>query len=1040
MNVSKTNEKAFEASIQRSLTGKAREDWEAEGLTVEEAAQSYGDTRGESWGYSFSRDYEAKTCIDKVQLLAFLEETQAEELKRLKEEPEWEASLLQRLSRKVKKEGVLHVLRKGLKHNGAALTLLYHPPTHSLSTTMKEKWEKNRFTVTRQLYFSEKNPHQSLDMVLLINGLPIVTMELKNPWTGQTVVHARKQYKEDRDPREPLFAHGRCVVHFALDTEEVYMTTKLAGKKTFFLPFNKGNEGGAGNPTNPEGHKTAYLWEEVLQKESLVNLLLHYAMMVEEEKEKKSKTRTLYFPRYHQMEVVRSLLGAVKEGGVGERYLIQHSAGSGKSNSMTWLAYQLIELPDPSPERERMFDSVIVVTDRRLLNRQLRDNIRQFSQVSSIVAQVQHSRDLRKALEEKKKIIPTTIQKFPFVVETVSKLSSHRFAVIIDEAHSSQGGINAAKLNMALVAEGEEELSVQEMINKYVQDRKMSPNASFFAFTATPKNSTLERFGTLQRKVVAGKEVLDLVEGKKQYRPFHEYTMKQAIEEGFILDVTANYTTYRSYYELQKSIAENPRFQTTKAQKKLRSYVEGHRETIKVKAEIIVQHFLKQVVTPRRLKGQGKGMVVTRSIENAILYFHAIREALKVANVPFKAVVAFSGKKSIQEQEIGNVRVKGAEYTEESLNGFPSSEIKTKFDTEEYRLLVVANKFLTGFDQPKLCTMYVDKKLQDVLAVQALSRLNRCAPSLGKRTEDVMVLDFFNQSKDIKSAFDRYYTTLTLEGSTDPNVLYDLRDEILDTDLCEEDDIEEFNELFFKGVEGSELSTLLDSCAQRFKEWEDEEQADLKIKAKQFVKLYSQIAPLLSFDSIEWEKTYWFLKFLIPKLTLKKSESCEIKDLLDSVDLSTYALERVHLNQNIGLDASEGAVAPPNSNPRGTHTPDEEKDFLDEIIETFNQRWFSGWDATPEEQKIKFMNLAQHVIENPNFDSLVLNNPDQQNRSLALDELISEAVLKERRKEMNLYLQYRNDDDFKVGLHSVVEKIVLESSEAIVQKLLDNVS
>jgi type I restriction enzyme, R subunit len=541
--------------------------------------------------------------------------------------------------------------------------------------------------------------------------------------------------------------------------------------------------------------------------------------------------------------------------------------------------------------------------------------------------------------------------------------------------------------------------------------RKMRGNASYLAFTATPKNATLERFG---KQNADGKFV-----------PFHLYSMKQAIEEGFILDVIANYTTYRSYYEIEKSIQENPLFETTKAQKKLRAYVEGHRETIGVKANIMVSHFMEQVVAAKKLKGKAKAMVVTRNIEAAIRYFFAIRKSL----TSFKAVIAFSGKKTID----------GVEYTEDSLNGFPSKDIENKFDSDKYRLLVVANKYLTGFDQPKLSTMYVDKMLQGVLAVQAISRLNRCNHKLGKRTEDMFVLDFFNSTDDIKNAFDPFYTSTSLSKATDVNVLHELKEALDTVGVYDRPEVEQFNQLYFASAPSEELEPIIGVCADRFNdelELEDDEKADFKIKAKQFVKIYAQVACIIPFDVVDWEKLHWFLKFLIPKLIIKDKDKKALDDLLESVDLSTYSLARIKLKEAIGLDSSETEVDPQNPNPRGAHGDDETKDPLDQIIMTFNDRWFQGWEATPEEQRVKFINIAQHVKKDPNYEAQVVNNPDKQNSQLALGKLIQNAISKERRRELDLYKNYAQDPEFKRAFDASIARILSNDSGVVKQMLM----
>ena len=951
-------------------------------------------------------DFDADLAMDTVQLWAFLEATQSDELDKLRTRQNWQRIVLERLDRKIKKDGVLTVLKKGLSVDDAHLKLLYRLPYNTKTPEVTRLFEANIFSVTRQVYFSTTDSNPSVDMVLFINGLPVVSMELKQPWKGQNVSHARKQYQQ-RDHREPLFQFGRCLVHFAVDTDEVFMATKLSGKSTYFLPFNKGEGHGKGNPINPTGHKSAYLWEEVLTRHSLTNIIEHFAKLVEEEDpDTGKKKKTLFFPRYHQMDVVRQVLADVREHGVGQRYLIQHSAGSGKSNSITWLGYQLIETYDAAGE-QNLFDSVIVVTDRRILDKQLKDNIRAFSEVKNVVAHAYNSAELKSALENGKKLIITTIQKFPFILDGITDLTDRKFAVIIDEAHSSQSGSAADKMNEAISGGGDEDEpeDLQDKILAAMEARKMGANASFFAFTATPKNTTLERFG---RQNSDGKFV-----------PFHLYSMKQAIEEGFILDVLKNYTTYKSYYELQKSVEGNPEFNTKKAQSKLRAYVEADATTIKTKAGIMLDHFEQNVVRTKKLKGKAKAMVVTRNIESAIRYYMALREALSAAGSPYRPLVAFTGKKLIDS----------VEHTEDTLNGFPGGDIPKKFKTDEFRILVVANKFLTGFDEPMLTTMYVDKKLQHVLAVQALSRLNRSNNKLGK--EETFILDFHNSVEDIKDAFDPFYTSTALSEPTDVNVLHDLKDALDDTGIYDWAEVLEFNEKFFASVDADQLSPMLDTVADRFDDLVEEQKPDIKIKAKQFVKIYAQVACIIPFTNADWEMLHWFLKFLIPKLKVKDPDEDEINGLLESVDLTTYGLERVKIGYTIGLDDSDSELEPPNPNPRGAHD-DPEKDPLDLIIAAFNERYFTGWDATPEEQRVKLVNILKHAMADPAFQVKVVGNPDEQNRRIASEALFEKAMRNERRREISLYKKYASDEDFKKGMHDALLRMmehVLKSND-----------
>lgn len=1008
MNTSQTNEQALEQAIELALTGTCREEIIEKQHVLAEPEQIY--RAGNGFYIGIPEAFDLKFALDMTRFWHFLENTQSNELEKLKRASDWKLKVLNRYDRMVKKYGILRLLRRGLQVEDAFLTLLYQPPMASSSQVVKDNFEKNEFSVTRQVRYNSDNLREEIDMVIFINGIPIATLELKNAWTGQTArVHGIRQYQKDRDNRQPLLQFGRCVVHFAVDTDEVYMCTKLDGENSFFLPFNKGNNNGKGNPPNPFGHRTAYLWEEVFTRESLANILQHFVRFDGKASDPLSK-RTLFFPRYHQLDVVRKLISHASKNGVGHTYLIQHSAGSGKSNSITWAAYQLIEtypetsdLPGSKGKDTPLFDSVVVVTDRRLLDRQLRDNIKEFSEVKNIVAAAHTSKNLKYALEQGKKIIVTTIQKFPFIVDGIADLSDRRFAVVIDEAHSSQSGTAAGTMNQAMGVQEEEFEDAQDIILKAIQARKMKGNASYFAFTATPKNATLERFGNQKEDGT--------------FHPFHLYSMKQAIEESFILDVLANYTTYKSYYEIEKSIQDNPLFDTKRAQKKLRAYVEKHRQTIGTKAEIMMEHFFSQVYNTKKLKGKAKAMVVTQSIESAIRYYQAIRRIVKDKADPFKVIVAFSGRKLVD----------GIEYTEAEINGFPEKDTRKYFDTDEYRILVVANKYLTGFDQPKLTTMYVDKRLQGVMAVQALSRLNRSADRLGKRTEDLFVLDFYNEAEDVKKSFNPFFTSTSLSSATDINVLHELKDMLDNVGVYEQHEVEDFVIKYFKGVDAQQLSPIIDVAVDRFNtelELEDEEKADFKIKAKQFVKIYGQMSSIMPYEIAEWEKLFWFLKFLIPKLIVRTKEDELIDELLDSVDLSTYGLERTKLNYSIGLDDSDAELEPQNPNPRGVHGGEEEKDPLDDIIRSFNERWFQGWDATPEDQRVKFVTIRRDVWKHPDYESKVANNMDPHTRDLALKKILDEVMNQQRRKELELYKLYAKDEAFYQAFYESMKRMI----------------
>lgn len=1006
--VSQTNELALEIAIEQALTGMTTEAYKQATELKESPTGQLVANNGFELG--LSSDFNAQYALDEKQFWRFLEKTQAKELGKLqKHNPsDWSRKVIERYDRLIKKHGILYLLKKGLAVDDAHFQLMYPAPLASSSEKVKQNFTTNIFSCTRQVRYSQANPLHEIDMVLFLNGIPLVTMELKNPWTGQTARYqGQKQYREGRDANQPLLSFARCLVHMAVDTDEVYMTTKLDGKNTYFLPFNKGHNFGQGNPPNLNGHKTAYLWQEVLTKESLANIIQHFMRLDGSSKDPLGK-RTLFFPRYHQMEVVRRLVDHAAHHGVGHTYLIQHSAGSGKSNSITWAAYQLIEAYPASDEAARgraldtpLFDSVIVVTDRRLLDKQIRDNIKDFSEVKNIVAPAFKSSELKSALESGKKIIITTIQKFPFIVDGIENLSDKRFAVIIDEAHSSQSGSAHDNMNRAMGQEDDED--DQDKILRAMRSRKMRGNASYLAFTATPKNTTLEKFGEKQ--------------ADGTYKPFHLYSMKQAIEERFILDVLANYTTYRGYYEIEKSISENPLFDTKKAQKKLRAYVERSERTIEIKAEIMLEHFIPHVVNAKKLKGKAKGMVVTQNIETAIRYHKAIARMLQEKGSPFKALVAFSGAKEVD----------GIEYTEAGINGFSDNDTKDKFDTDEYRLLVVANKYLTGFDQPKLCAMYIDKPLASVLCVQTLSRLNRSAPKLDKKTEDLFVLDFCNSIDEIKEAFDPFYTSTSLSKSTDVNVLHELKELMDDVGVYEWHEVEDFVSRYFNNEDAQTLSPIIDVAASRFEQGldlEDGDKIDFKIKAKQYVKVYGQMASIMPYEIVAWEKLFWFLKFLIPKLKVKDPESDSIDELLESVDLSSYGLQRVKLNQAIALDQAESEVDPQNPNPRGGHDTDPQFDPLEDIVRSFNERWFQGWSATPEEQKVKFVNIAESIKQHPDFKPKYQDNPDPHNRELAFEKILKEVMLQRRKDELELYKLFAGDAAFKSAWMQSMQRLI----------------
>ena len=841
---------------------------------------------GAGWIMGEPSDYNAEYCVDLVQLRAFLEDTQ----------PEVEATLdlgndsntrrqfLARPQGEVNKRGTIDVLRNGLRHGPNDIVAMYGTPS-AQNLTAREQYSRNRFSVTRQLRYSKDNTQLALDLCLFINGLPVATFELKNSLTKQTVADAVEQYKKDRNSREPLFGLGRCLAHFALDEHEIEFCTELKDKASWFLPFNKGWDDGAGNPPNPNGLKTDYLWREVLTTDGLVQIIENYAQIVESTDDKtRRKTRSQIWPRYHQLDVVRKLLADVETNGVGRRYLVQHSAGSGKSNSIAWLAHQLIGI---ERDGEPVLDSVIVVTDRRVLDRQINATIRQFAQVGSIVGHADRSGDLRRFLREGKKIVITTVQKFPFVLDEIGDDHRNRkFGIIIDEAHSSQGGRTSASISVVLSESGaeEEEETTKDKINRLMESKKMLTNASYFAFTATPKNRTLEIFGT---PVEGG--------GIVRHVPFHSYTMKQAIQEGFIVDVLQNYTPVSSFYKLVKTVEEDPEFDTRRAATKLRRYVENHEHAIRQKAEIMVDHFHDQVIRQGKIGGQARSMVVTSSVQRAIGYYHAIRDYLEQRKSQYKAIVAFSGNRDYGGQEV----------TEASLNGFPSNHIATQIQNDPYRFLVCAEKFQTGYDEPLLHTMYVDKPLNGIKAVQTLSRLNRAHP----KKHDAFVLDFANETDTIQEAFADYYRTTILSEETDPNRLHDLKSDLDNHQVYRYDQIDAFVERYLGGAGRESLDPILDECVETYrKELNEDAQVDFKGKAKGFLRTYGFLAAILPYTYADWEKLSIFLNFLVSKLPAPVEDDLS-KGVLDAIDMDSYRVEKQAMEEVSVLD-EEGELAP----------------------------------------------------------------------------------------------------------------------------------
>ncbi|MFN9339967.1 MAG: type I restriction endonuclease subunit R [Candidatus Kapaibacterium sp.] len=935
--------------------------------------------------------------------MAFIEATQKDAYEMIQKKGE--RGFLVRLDEKIKELGIIEVLRKGVKHFDKTIELFYRKPSSGYNPKDAARYEANVFSVTQELKYSLSHENR-LDLTIFVNGIPVITCELKNPLSGQYVQNGIRQYQSDRDPKEKLFSFARCMVHFAADTEQVFMCSELKGKASSFIPFNKGlNDGkatppfGAGNPVNPKGLKTHYLWEEVLSKDALANIIDKFASVIEEtDEDTGKKKKKMIFPRYHQLTSVKQILAHAKENGIGQKYLIQHSAGSGKSKSIAWLSHQLHGLFDKTGTAS-VFDSVIVITDRTVLDKQLSDEIKQFSPTKGIVAAItsdgaSKTNNLREAIANRKKVIICTIQTFPHLLKEMEDMGSLKFAIIIDEAHSSQSGETSAKMNAVLAdkgedAEDEDEPTLEDKINALIESRKMIKNGSYFAFTATPKNKTLETFGVPRKYIKDGEE-------KTAFDAFHLYSMKQAIEEEFILDVLQNYTTYNSFYKLIKSVEENPEYDTKQAQKKLRAYVEGNEFAIAEKAKIMIDHFNRDV--KHLINGEAKTMIVTKSIIAAIKYKQAFDEYLKEIKSPYKAIVAFSGKK----------KYKGVEYDETSMNNFESykNDIPKNFKKKEYRFLIVANKYQTGFDQPLLHTMYVDKKLRDVQAVQTLSRLNR---ALKPWKKDTFVLDFYNSAEEIKEAFDPYYTSTILSEETSPNKLNDLLDALEKFEVYNEEVVKDFFERYSSNADRTILDPIIDSAAHIFKyDLDIDKQIDFKIKVKSFLRTYSYLAKLLDFNNLYWEQLWWYLKYLLPKLTIEENEDLA-QGIIESIDMDSYRPAKQG-TEKIVLEPEPGFVTPiPVGVGGGKSQP--ELDTLENIINAFNQRFGDiDWTDKDKVNQILTQQIPADMRANEDLMNTIIDSPDLQNAKIKSDKELEKIMALLFQSQTEIYKKFLEPD------------------------------
>ena len=947
-------------------------------------------------------DYNREYAIDEGRLLRFLEATQPEQVQMLgvRDSERERAKFFDRLRSEIGKRGIIDVLRKGINAYPASLVMFYVTPSDR-NLRAQELFTSNIFSVIQQVQYSSNNSKLALDLVLFINGLPIITCELKNQLTKQSVEDAVYQYQHDRDPKELLLQFSRCLVHFAVDDARIRFCTKLEGKKSWFLPFDKGHNDGAGNPPNPQGIMTDYLWKEVLTKEELANIIENYAQLIADKDSGSGRVhRSQVFPRYHQLAVVKALLADVRLQGVGQRYLIQHSAGSGKSNSIAWLAHQLIGMEVAG---KNVVDSVIVVTDRINLDQQIRDTIRQFVQIANTVAWAEHSQELREAITGGKKIIITTVHKFPIIYRDLG--TSHkerRFAIIIDEAHSSQSGSMSAAMNIALSAEFDPEDDLEDMINKLVAGRRMLANASYFAFTATPKNKTLELFGTAVQQS----------DGSVRHVPFHNYSMKQAIQEGFILDVLRFYTPIQSYYRIIKAVTDDPEYDRRKAQRKLSWYVERQDYPIETKAEIMVDHFHEQVIAKGKIGGQARAMVVTGGIDLALRYHAAITNCLTARNSPYRALIAFSGEKEYQGQMV----------TETRVNNYLASPIEEQFRKDPYRILVVADKFQTGYDEPLLHTMYVDKVLSDIKAVQTLSRLNRAHP----RKLDTFVLDFVNDPEVIRKAFSRYYRTTILSGETDPNKLYDYIGIMEHYQVYTTEQVASFVALYLGNAERDRLDPVLDAASALYQKLDENAQVAFKSAAKGFVRTYGFLGAILPFGNPEWEKLAIFLNLLLPKLPSPVEDDLAT-GILEAIDLDSYRAE-ARTQMAIQLEDSDAEIEPvPISRSGGRK--DVELDSLSNIVSAFNNLFGNIEWKDPDNVRRQVEEIPVMVAKDQQYQNAIRNS-DQQEARTESDRVLQTVIFSIMADNMELFKQFNDNPSFKKWLSDMVFQVTYNPNSA----------
>lgn len=892
-----------------------------------------------------TNNYDVVSCLDVELMLEFIQKTQHKSWKKFaKHNPTNTGyNFIKRLVTQINKHGTIYVLRNGFRDAGTKFDLFYPMPNNNLNPELKAKYNQNIFSVIDELEYENKDKGNRLDLVIFINGIPVSTIELKDTFS-QGVENAIKQYKKDRDPGEPLFRN--CLVHFAMSNEKIYMATKLAGSKTRFLPFNKGIV----NPEVKGNYKTSYLYTEILQKNQLSRLINNFIFEEDD---------IVIFPRFHQLDCVNTLLD---EPTPGHNYLIQHSAGSGKTKTIAWLAHGLLNKFDNY--NKRVYDMVIVISDRKVIDAQLQEQVKAIERKQGVVEKIdKDSRQLAEAIKSGTNIVVTTLHKFSYILDKIEDVEDRNYAIIVDEAHSSQTGSHARHLREGLTnaeadqdALDEAEDEFDEELIKHMEKRRNTPNLSFFAFTATPKAKTLEMFG---------KKDPDF----GYFVPHHLYSMKQAIEEGFILDVLQNYLTYPTYFKLVKTIEDDPEFNEEKAKKVLRRFVELHPHAIHEKTAIMLDHFMNS--TRHKIKGTAKAMLVTSGRKEAVLYKLEFDRQIKDKKLPIKTLAAFTG--TIKHDTI--------EYTEANINDIGKKSIKEAFKGDDYKILIVANKFQTGFDEPLLQTMYVDKKLNGVAAVQTLSRLNRIAPN----KNDTLVLDFANDTDTIRKAFEPYYGETSLEEETDYHKLYDLLENIYDFYLFDEEEVEEFVKAYSKSVPQAELHNLLSEPVNRFRGRDKEDQVEFKKKIRRYQSIYSFMAQLLPFSDLSLEKLYIYLKFLSKVLpTINNPLPFNV---LEDVDMDSYKIDTNKESESIILGEGEGTLKPLSPSDPG-YKP-EEQTRLSEILKALNEAFATDFG---EEDKLYVTQMANNMMADDELMNKVKHNP-KENVAAIFDKIFNKELV-----------------------------------------------